>query len=427
MKKILVCILAMVLLASAMPLAVMLASAQQAGIPCDDGDNELTKDELVNAILPYMLEEEGAHTLDEVGDAAWVYAYWNVDGVGKPKTIVDDTVTDTYPNGKPVTIYRPPERIITLHSDGAEILKLLKLKDKIVGIGRYISDEKFFPDISKLPIVGSMSEPDAEEIIYLNPDIVIAYGSYFTRWSIDLENKLKGTGITLVRLDALPETMSDDIIKLGHFLDKGEEAEKFIDWHEGYLSIINDRVEGLTEDEKPRVYVENPRYVGDYSDYKTYSEGSGAHQACIMAGGINIAADLPGKYPIVQSEWVINQSPDIIVRLVSSTKVSGGYGVDDPSEMKAVWEDIVNRDGWSDIPAVRDRKVYLIHEGGTWNDPKYFIGLAYLAKWFNSTLFEDLDPHAIHKEYIAEFQGLDLDLDENGVFVYHPEKHPAGK
>lgn len=273
-----------------------------------------------------------------------------------------------------------------------------------------------------MPIVGSMSDPDAEEIIRLNPDIIIAYGSYFTKWSIYLENKLKGTGITLARLDCYkPETMSDDIIKLGHFLDRAEEAEEFVDWYEGYLSIINDRVEELTEDEKPIVYVEG------YTDYKTYSEGTGAHQACIMAGGINIAADLPGKYPKVDSEWVINQSPDIIVKVVSSTKVSGGYGENDPSEMKAVWEDIVNRDGWSDIPAVRDRKVYLIHAGGTWNDPKYFIGLAYLAKWFNSTLFEDVNPKVMHWEYLTEFQGLDYDLDKHGVFVYHPELHPDGK
>ena len=419
MKKVLSYLLVILLLAPALPLAITSATAYEKKIPCDaDGNNELTKEELVNAILLHMLGE-GDLKLDDVGDAAWVYVYWD----GKPKTIVDDTVTDTYPDGKPITIYRPPERIITLHSNSAEILKLLKSKDKIVGIDKYISDEKFFfPDISKLPIVGSMSDPDAEEIIRLNPDIIIAYGSYFTKWSIYLENKLKGTGITLARLDCYkPETMSDDIIKLGHFLDRAEEAEEFVDWYEGYLSIINDRVEELTEDEKPIVYVEG------YTDYKTYSEGTGAHQACIMAGGINIAADLPGKYPKVDSEWVINQSPDIIVKVVSSTKVSGGYGENDPSEMKAVWEDIVNRDGWSDIPAVRDRKVYLIHAGGTWNDPKYFIGLAYLAKWFNSTLFEDVNPKVMHWEYLTEFQGLDYDLDKHGVFVYHPELHPDGK
>jgi len=41
-----------------------------------------------------------------------------------------------------------------------------------------------------------------------------------------------------------------------------------------------------------------------------------------------------------------------------------------------------------------------------------------MAKWFHPDLFEDLDPKAIHQEYLTRFQGLDYDLDEHGVFVY---------
>jgi len=337
--------------------------------------------------------------------------------VGKVKelTIIDDTITDTFPGGKPVTVKKPVNSIITLHSNSAEILKLLKSKDKIVGIDKYITDKKFFPDISKLPIVGSMANPDVEKILSLDPDIVIAYGSYFTKWTIDLEEKLKGTDIILVRLDCYkPETMSHDIIKLGYILDKEIEAVEFIDWHEEYLSTINDRVEKLTEDKKPRVYVEG------YTDYKTYSRGAGAHQACVMAGGINIASDLSGSYPKVDPEWVMVQNPEVIVKVASSTSVSGGYGEDDASEMKAVWDAIMNRPELANVTAVRDEKVYLIHAGGTWNDPKYFIGLIYLGKWFHPDLFEDLDPKAIHQEYLTEFQGLDYDLDKHGVFVYPP-------
>jgi hypothetical protein len=33
---------------------------------------------------------------------------------------------------------------------------------------------------------------------------------------------------------------------------------------------------------------------------------------------------------------------------------------------------------------------------------------------------EDLDPQAIHQEYLTRFQGLDYDLGEQGVFVYPP-------
>ena len=33
---------------------------------------------------------------------------------------------------------------------------------------------------------------------------------------------------------------------------------------------------------------------------------------------------------------------------------------------------------------------------------------------------EDIDPQAIHHEYLTRFQGLDYDLGEQGVFVYPP-------
>ena len=97
MRKMLACVLATVLLASAVSLAITPAAADMHyEIPGDVNphDDKLTKDELVSMILPYMLDE-GVFTLDDVGDAAHVYAYRN----GEPKT-----VTET--NDREVTFYR---------------------------------------------------------------------------------------------------------------------------------------------------------------------------------------------------------------------------------------------------------------------------------------------------------------------------------
>ena len=88
MKEIVSCLLVMVLLASVVSLAITPAAATypyEKKIPGDaDENDELTKAELSNAILPYMLDE-GEYLLDDVGDAAYVYAYWG----GKPKTIME--------------------------------------------------------------------------------------------------------------------------------------------------------------------------------------------------------------------------------------------------------------------------------------------------------------------------------------------------
>jgi iron complex transport system substrate-binding protein len=37
-------------------------------------------------------------------------------------------------------------------------------------------------------------------------------------------------------------------------------------------------------------------------------------------------------------------------------------------------------------------------------------------------MFKDLDPKAVHQEYLTRFQRLDYDLDDRGVFIYPPSE-----
>jgi len=367
-----------------------------------DRDGTVSEAELGSLILGY-LDGSADVRLDALRAAAHIHRYY-------PRTIVDDSAEPAT-----VTIYKPVKRIIVLHSNGAEILRTLNSSDKIVGISKHTADcTDFFPQISRLQMVGSMTSPDIEKIISLDPDVVIAYGSHFTRWSEELERKLHGTDITLIRLDCYkPETMIDDVRKLGYIIKRENEAEEFAGWYLGYLDVIDGRVGDLRGDEKPRVYIEG------YEDYKTYGTGSGADQLVEMAGGRNIAAGLSGSYPKVDPEWVVVQNPEIIVKVVGTqTGALCGYGTDDPDEMSALRDEIMSRPELADMEAVRTGRVYLICASGTWTNPKYLIGLSYLAGWFHPGLFEDMDPEAIHQEYLSEFQGLNYNSSEHGVFVY---------
>ena len=84
--------------------------------------------------------------------------------------------------------------------------------------------------------------------------------------------------------------------------------------------------------------------------------------------------------------------------------------------MKEFREEVMSRTGWENIVAVKTENVYLLG----WQiqlGPSAIVSVAYMAKWFHPELFEDMDPSAIHQEYLTEFQELDIDLDEHGVFV----------
>ncbi|MCD4669569.1 MAG: ABC transporter substrate-binding protein, partial [Actinomycetia bacterium] len=88
----------------------------------------------------------------------------------------------------------------------------------------------------------------------------------------------------------------------------------------------------------------------------------------------------------------------------------------DTSEVMAMREDIMNNDVFKHTDAVKGEEIYLIESdliAFYW-----FISLQYMAKWFYPELFADLDPKAIHQEFLTEFQGLDYNLEKNGVFAY---------
>jgi iron complex transport system substrate-binding protein len=324
-----------------------------------------------------------------------------------------------YPR-KVVTVDRPVERIIPFADNQADGLKVLGAVDKVVGVGTEITEKSIlYPVMSELPDVGHPwgAGPDIEAIISLDPDIILTYE--FNPSPAVLDDKLEGTGIKVVRF-----TFDIDMPQfkiMGYILDREEEAEAFIEFFETQMGIIRERTEGLSEDEKPRVYLEWCQ------PYLAFNKLSGAGQMCEIAGGINIAADLTGEGSPhslnIDSEWVVAENPDIIIKMPSDDT---GYDVNDVAGIKAARDDIMNRNGWTPISAVEKENVYLLsvelHDG-----PHTIVAAQYYATWFHPELFADLDPQAFHQEYLENFMGIDYDVKENGIFVYHPEKYPEGR
>ncbi|HQI68359.1 MAG: ABC transporter substrate-binding protein [Methanothrix sp.] len=315
-------------------------------------------------------------------------------------------------SGKTVTINEPVGRIVVCHAMFAEVLRSLGADDKIVGIPTYMENyTTFYPDLSKLPTVGGASTPDSEAIVSLKPDLVIVYGN----WAENMETDLKGVAPVL-RLTYRPFSTTDqDIMMLGYLVGKNQEANQLIDFYQKPLTQIKERVSSLDEKEMPRVYLE-------YSDYRTNSEGSGTHEMLLMAGGRNIASgiitDASGT-PFVDAEWVMKENPEIIMRRALKADASCGYDEDDTAQIKALREKILSRPELANITAVKDRKVYCFSTDIS-TGLSYWLGIVYMAKILHPDIFSDLDPQAIHQEYLTRFQHLDYDLDKHGVFVYPP-------
>jgi len=398
MRKISACILALVLLASVVPLAITSATAYEKKIPCDaDGNNELTKEELVNAILPYMLGE-GSYTLDDVEDAAWVYAYWD----GKPKTIVDSA-------GTTITLYRPIERAVVLNSDFAEAVAVLDKRDIVVGIAHTITKyTKFFPEISTKTDVGGWYTPDVEAILATHPDAIFTY----VKWpsTAKLDDKLP-EGINVIRMDFYKAaTLRNEMLKLGDLLDRTELCDQYLEWYDQYVDEISKRV--AEKENKTRVFIDGGK--GKTFGRRAYSTGTGMHDLCVCAGGVNIAEGYVEGYADVETEWILHENPDVIVGI----SYKGGYETDDSTLMKEHYDEIRGLPGFEEnVSAVINDRVHIISNAFTFA-PHYPAALAQMAKWLYPANFTDFKPEAIHQEYIDKFLGIDYDVYSQGVFVY---------
>ena len=324
--------------------------------------------------------------------------------LGKEKEL---TVIDTV--DRIVTVKKPLRRIVLTHPFHVETLRTLEVsKDMIVGIAKHRWDEAFFPEFSDVPSVGWRWTPDIEAILNLNPDAVILFTKPDAT-STALESADPNILLIHITHRNLP-VYSEIVKKLGYIFDKEDEAEEFIDFYEECRNPISEEVEKLPEEDKLKVYFESGR------KYSIHRKGAIQIRA---AGGNDIFADQPagGK---VDPESVIERDPDVIVRVA----ISSGYDInaDDTTELKEVREEILSRPELQNVKAVKDGRVYIITVhlidfypvGGC----RHFVANAYTAKWLYPDLFKDLDPKAIHQEYLTRFQGLDIDLNAKGVFVY---------
>ena len=331
-------------------------------------------------------------------------------GREKELTFLDDYITENCPNGKPVTIKKPVERMIVLSTYATEAVRSLKSTDRIVGVPTYVSTQhaRFFPELVELPNIGSGFKPDIEKVIELEPDIVLAYAT--SPKPEEFEDKLPES-ITVVYLDFThADLMIEDFAKLGYILGKRDEAEKIADFYREFDSSINEKVGELSKNEKPGVYIEsiwNPE-----SKYKAIGKNTGTDNAVTMAGGVNIA-DFD-DYKTIDAEWVITQDPDVIIAQVF-TGMGCGYEYDDPSGLEAVRQSIMNRPELAEVTAVKENRVYCISIQVT-TKPRYFVGVAYLTKWFHPELVDDFNIQEEHAEYLERFQGVPY----QGIYVYPP-------
>jgi iron complex transport system substrate-binding protein len=333
--------------------------------------------------------------------------------------------------GEAETINEPIERLANLGLYGIQVARMIDAEDILLPVigGSTIPKLKvFYSKFCNWPTTVNGNDIDFEYILSLNPDTVQPNLEMQTYPPSSIEKKRvyqKGLpGMQMISLDfRTPNDLSRNVMTYGYILGKRDEAKKFIDWYDNYMTMIKTRVEGIPDEKKPRFYVTGE---GNFGDTKTSKDRRA--QAIEIAGGQNIVDDLINMTDpesataiTVETEWVMKQNPDYIFRIVhpGTTELSG-YELNDTAPLAAVRQKIIDMPELAQVKAVVNGNVYIIDghldDGGGNN----IIGSAYAAKLFYPDLFKDLDPEDVHQEYVDRFCHFDFDVKKQGVFFYPP-------
>lgn len=254
----------------------------------------------------------------------------------KSKTIKDR-------EGNDVTLPKKMDRIISTAPSNTEVLVDLGLADKLVAVDKYSTDiEGINKDIEKIDFLN----PDAEAIIALNPDIIIASGHNKTGSSEDPFKLIKEAGISVVYIPSSESIQGiyDDIMFLADITDKKEKGQQIVDNMKKEVDEI--KAIGETIKDKKKVYFE----IGPAPNLYSFGNSTFLNEMIELVGAENVFKE-EKAWISPSEESVIDKNPDVILTNV-------GY-------IKNPLDEIKSRNGWNNITAVKDNKVFLIDKNAS--------------------------------------------------------------
>jgi len=280
-----------------------------------------------------------------------------------PGAITDDL-------GRTVNIEQIPQRIVSLAPSATEILFALGLGEKVVGVTDFCDYPQELMDKIDAGDIQRVGAPfsgfNLETIVGLEPDVVFAIGATVPEYVYELDE----LGIAAIVLQ--PEDIDGilyDIELVGKVTDKEADAEALTANIRQHIDEIVDKVTGV-----PTSSVFFGADVSIPNVLWTAGNGTFIDALITLAGGDNIAGDAEG-WTTFSLEVLIDSNPDVIVLGGASWGVSA--------------EEVASRDGWRDLDAVKNGKIYAIDDDPlVRTGPRIADGLELLAGLIHPELFE---------------------------------------
>ena len=242
------------------------------------------------------------------------------------------SVTDMH--GREITLTEPATRVVVMQPSDCEILCAIGCEDALVGRGQYCD---YPASILDKPVVQSGAETNVEEILALNPQVVLMNDMAQSEEQV---KQLEENGVKVVVSKAADiEGVYYAIRMIGHLMGKDEAAEAIV----ADMQATFDDIKAKSADAGKTVYFEvSPLQWGLW----TAGKGTFMDELAAVCGLTNAFADV-NDWAAISEEQVIARDPDYIVT------ISMYYG-EGPTPV----EEILGREGWQEMKAVKENQVY---------------------------------------------------------------------
>ena len=295
--------------------------------------------------------------------------------------------------GNPATLFLytiAPEKLIAVSSNpkGSSSKYFLPTSRELIEWGNYY---------------GSKSTLNKEEIIKINPDLVIDFGQKKKTIVEDLDKIQEETGIPIIFINGDIDNLKDAYLKLGKLLNIEERASKQAEYIEKVIKIAD----------KSKALNKITFYVGDGKQgSNTNHKGNAQAQAFDRIGLENVIVlsdkrDRGGNE--VSLENLITLKPEILFFYSGSIK-----------------NDVKKLDVWKDLDAVKNNRVYEIPNlGFNWigrpTTVNNILGMVYASKVAHPEIMSDNEFKSMIKEFYQKFMHytmLDKEVEEiyNNIF-----------
>jgi cobalamin transport system substrate-binding protein len=235
---------------------------------------------------------------------------------------------------------RTPQRIISLIPATTEMLFAMGAGNRLVGVGNY---DRFPPEVSRLPKVGGLLDPDVERVISLKPDLVIVYAT-----QADLKRQLERAQIPMFDYAhrGLPDIL-DTMRALGDRIGMKAGADAAAAKVQRQLDAIRARVASLP---RPKTLLVFGREQGAIRRVNASGGLGFLHDVLELAGGSDVLGDLRQQSVDLSTEMIITRAPEAIIELHYGDPLP-------PARLEAerrVWNALAS------VPAVKTGRVHLL-------------------------------------------------------------------